>query len=131
MTIQAQVEPSSEKAPSNLNTLHGFKATFSHAASDIGISINDEPKHLNLNPTDSTNAIMIQLYDNDDESLIIPLAYEGVTSYFPIRKPTISEYEQSNIAMPIGLTAKTPEWDPYDNRFQLQEEAMLDPHGIL
>jgi hypothetical protein len=33
--------------------------------------------------------------------------------------------------MRIGLTAKTPEWDLYDIRFQLQEEAILDPHGSL
>jgi hypothetical protein len=59
---------------------------------NIGISINDEPKHLTLSPTESTHAITIPLDDNDDEPLTIPLAYEGVMSYFSTRKPTISEY---------------------------------------
>jgi hypothetical protein len=98
---------------------------------DIGIRVNDEPKHMTPNPTDSTHAITIPLNNDHDQLLIIPLSYDGVTSYFPTRKPTSIEYECSDPNMRIDLTAEMPEWDPSDNRFQLQEEAMLDPRGQI
>ena len=51
---------------------------------DIGIRVNDEPKHLAPNPNDSLHAITIPADQTTRmEPLVIPLTYHGVTSTFP------------------------------------------------
>jgi len=97
---------------------------------DNGIRVNDEPKHMVPNPTDEVHAITISL-GNADEKLIIPLAYRGVTSYFPTRRPTAEEYENSDLSHRFELTAEDHEWDPDTKQFELQEAAMLDSNGRL
>ena len=86
---------------------------------DNEILVNDEPKHLVLTPSDNHHAITIVM-DGDEEDLIIPLSFQGVTSYFPTRKPTRQEWEASKLEDRIDLTAESPEWDPHDSRLQQQ-----------
>ena len=59
------------------------------------------------------------------------MALDVVISYFPIRKPTIEEWETSSPENHITITADSPEWIPSTDRFRMQEEAMVDTAGEL
>ena len=96
---------------------------------DNDLRVNDEPKSMVLNPTEDNHAIVVPTTGN--ESLRIPLALDGVISYFPTRKPTAEEYENTPLEMIIDLTADSPDWEPNTTRFQEQEAAMLDSDGLL
>ena len=48
----------------------------------------------------------------DREPLQIPLKLHGVMLYFPMRKPTKGEYQNTADELQIKLTAESPEWDP-------------------
>ena len=58
------------------------------------IKVFDCPKFLIDNPSDHDHTIVIPREDEDD--LSIPLSLYGVTSYFPTRKPTMTEYDTSS-----------------------------------
>ena len=80
---------------------------------DHSLAVNDEPKYMALNPTDRHHAITIcRTVMRDGESLWIPLELHGVTLYFPTRKPTKEEYENTADKLRVKLTAESPEWDP-------------------
>ena len=97
---------------------------------DRGLRVNDEPKHMVLNPTESHHAITIPAEEGRDE-LHIPLSLCGVTHYFPTRKPTREEYDKSERSMHIDLTSEEPEWNPQDDRFNKSEETMTDSQGKI
>lgn len=59
------------------------------------VTVNECPKFLTKSPTLNDHSIQA-------ESLLIPLSLEGVTSYFPVRKPTRIEFEECHR---IELTA--------------------------
>jgi hypothetical protein len=93
-----------------------------------GVVIDECPKFMASNPTDSTHSITIQ---NDTElahALIIPLRLEGVISYFEFSQSTPKEYNNENIPHYV-LTAEGPDWDPYDDSFARQEDGMLNYQG--
>ena len=98
---------------------------------DHGVLVNDEPKHLALNPTNEHHSVRIPTQLDDQKYLTIPLMFKGVTHTFHCRIPTREEYESIDPAYHLTLTAETPEWDPTSDRFQQQEEAMLDSRGQL
>ena len=54
------------------------------------IQVNDEPKHMVLNPTVYHHAITVKPPDGNEqvEELIIPLALSGVFIYFEAKQPT-------------------------------------------
>ena len=54
------------------------------------IKVDETPKFLTENPTDIMHAISGK--DADGIQVTIPLSLKGVTSYFPIRKPTKEEF---------------------------------------
>ena len=63
---------------------------------DHGLGVNNEPKYLALNPTEGHHAITIcGMAIGEEEPLQIPLELHGVTLYFPTRKPTKEEYENT------------------------------------
>jgi hypothetical protein len=62
---------------------------------DNDIRVNDEPKHMVENPTEDHHCIVISKLEDDIEPLCIPLSIHRVTSYFPTRKPSRQEYENS------------------------------------
>jgi len=102
---------------------------------DNSLRVNDEPKFMALNPTEDMNAITINTTKDDEDEgikLRIPLSIKGVIGYFPSRKPTRQEWDQSDLSMRIDLTADDPVWDPNNtDRFRDQEAAMLDSKGDL
>ena len=95
---------------------------------DVGIQVNDEPKSMSSKPTDDHNSIEIP-DDDDGITLRIPLRIQGVITYFHTCKPTKDEFECWFNR--IEMTADSPDWDPSSNRFQEQEDAMLDIFGRL
>ena len=99
---------------------------------DHGLPVNDKPKYMALNPTDDHHAITFRdHYTQRGEPLRIPLELHGVTSYFPSRKPTKDEYENTPESLRVELTAEAPDWDPSSKRFQQQEDAMVQADGQL
>ena len=62
------------------------------------------------------------------DPLIIPLQLKGVTSYFPVRKPSIGEFEDPEIPH-INITASAPPWEPSQSSYAEQEAAMTDFGG--
>ena len=99
---------------------------------DHGLRVNDEPKFTLGNPQDHHHAITFHEQKRDDGTLFrIPMSLDGVISYFPIRKPTIEEWETSPPENRITITADSPEWIPLTDRFRMREEAMVDMAGEL
>ena len=99
---------------------------------DHGLRVNDEPKFTLGKPQDHHHAITFHDQKRDDGTLFrIPMSLDGVISYFPIRKPTIEEWETSPPENRITITADSPEWIPSTDRFRMQEEAMVDMAGEL
>ena len=75
---------------------------------DVGV--NEVPKFLTKDPTDETHVIVLPPTNAGEEKYLIPLSLDGVTSYFPTRKPTRDEYE--NAERCYQLTYGAPEWNP-------------------
>jgi ribosomal protein L31E len=98
---------------------------------DNDLRVNDEPKYMALNPTDDHHAIVIPGKGDDATELRIPLALQGVISYFPSSKPTQEEYESTDLDLCLDLTYESPEWDPSSPMYGEQEAAMLDSYGRL
>ena len=93
-------------------------------ARDHGVRINDVPKCMVPNPTSSTHSVEIS-------DLRIPLHLNGVISYFPVRKPTLNEWETCDLDMIIHMTSEEPEWDPNTDMFETREERLLDNPELL
>ena len=55
----------------------------------------------------------------------------GITSYFPSRKPTITEYENSSLDHHIDMTSADMPWDPMAAHYGEQEAQMIDSKGNL
>ena len=99
---------------------------------DHGLAVNDEPKYMALTPTDDRHAITFRDHNTQrGEPLQIPLELHGATSYFPSRKPTKDEYENTPKSIRVELTDEAPDWDPSSKSFQQQEDAMVQADGQL
>jgi hypothetical protein len=88
------------------------------------VKVSAVPKFLTTRPSDQTHALTFNEMDTQ-EPYTIPLSLQGVTSYFPTRKPSAAEYE-SESNMKFELTFETPEWDPHSTHFAEQEAAFTD-----
>ena len=97
---------------------------------DIGIRVNDEPKHTVPSPTPYHNAITIYDQATVDE-YIIPMRMKGVTHVFPVRKPTLKEYEESDPGDHVNLTSETSIWEPDSKHWEEEEDKLLDSKGEL
>ena len=94
------------------------------------VTVNEMPKFLSKNPTDSTHTISIPR--DGEKPLRIPLSIHGVISYFPTFKPTLEEYEAAHEqGTLLSLTEESPEWDPHTTLYSEQEEALLTSDGLL
>ena len=92
-----------------------------------GVTVHECPKHLQAVPREIDHTIIL---GKDDDSLTIPLDLEGITSYFPTRKPTEEEFRLwESGARSYDLTADTPEWEPQSPTFSFREKAMILPDG--
>ncbi len=93
------------------------------------VSVNDMPKFLVENPIVDDHAIFF-LSDTNDSSLLILFMLQGVTSYFPVRAATMSEYK-NDIIQKNHLTAESLILDPSLSSYSLQEEYILDFRGQI
>jgi hypothetical protein len=98
---------------------------------DNDIRVNDKPKHMVETRTEDHHCIVFPKLEDDIEPLHIPLSIHRVTSYFPTRKTSRQECENSEPHLRLDLTAESPPWEPDTDRFQNQEEAMLGSRGHL
>ena len=89
------------------------------------VEVNETPKFLIEEPTEYNHALV--LHRGDDAEYVIPMSLQGVTSYFPSRKPQAEEFEASELH--YELTSELPEWNPLSDMFSQQEEATMDPTG--
>ncbi|KAI2502750.1 Reverse transcriptase (RNA-dependent DNA polymerase) [Fragilaria crotonensis] len=85
------------------------------------VIVNETPRFLTENPDEFTHTILIP-----DTAMgrpyVIPLGIHGVTSTFPTRKPSISEFE----SLPhVELTSEDPPYDPHDTTFASQERSLI------
>jgi hypothetical protein len=85
------------------------------------VIVNERPKFLTERPTDQDHAIICL-------PLIITLEIDGVTSYFPVRKPSQEEYRD---CQRIELTYSDPEWKPNDTRYAEEEATLINHDGTL
>ena len=89
--------------------------------------VNDEPKHMVPNFTQYHHAVAILSTSWDsltDTDFVIPLSLDGVTSYFPICKPSLEEWENSDQTSHQILTAEDPDWVPNTSQFSDHEAAV-------
>ena len=96
----------------------------------VGVKINELPKFLADKPDNETHAVVMNDPLDPQEPLIIPLQLKGVTSYFPIRKPTVGEFEDPDLPH-ISMTATGPNWEPSEASYADQEAAMTDFGGNI
>ena len=80
------------------------------------------------NPDDSTHSIEVTDPLNQDATLHIPLILKGVTSCFCVRRPTTVEFEDEDIPK-LDMTSESPEWDPSDPDWAIQEASTMDSRG--
>ena len=95
------------------------------------IMIDETPKFLAKTPTPETHAIVAHDPEGEPEKpFILPLSLKGVTSYLPVHRPTIREWD-SGLYPRIDLTSETLTWDPASTLYQEQEETLTDHRGEL
>ena len=63
-----------------------------------GVLIHEIPKLLSSIPSETMHAIHLKNPFDITHPIIIPLKFNGLTSYFEIRTPTHEEYEDHNIS---------------------------------
>ena len=87
-----------------------------------GIQVDECPKFLAMVPSMAHHSLYFP-----DQEIRIPLALDGIVSYFPCRKPRGEEV--SNPQIILHLTPQSDHWNPHDDTYQKQEESMLDFRG--
>ena len=93
-----------------------------------GVVINNMPKMCVPNPDYSTHSIKVTDPLDQDATLHIPLILKGVTSCFCVRRPTTVEFEDEDIPK-LDMTSESPEWDPGDPDWAIQEASTMDSRG--
>jgi len=86
-----------------------------------GIEVNECPKFLSSNPSEKGHTIYIYIPDGQ---LHIHLFLDGTISFFNTRKPTKDELMYMDEY--FDLTPPSEDWNPFDESFSSQEEAMMD-----
>ena len=95
-----------------------------------GVQISEVPKFLAETTSDTTHAIeLVDLFDTA-HPLIILLQLSGVTSFFDVYSPSVTEYKNHDIQK-IHLTAEEPPQDPSMNEYSERETCMLDHQGQI
>ena len=90
------------------------------------IKLNDTPKFLIENPTNTSHAITAT--DSEGNDVIIPLSLQNMISCSPTRKPTQEEFDTCPC---VTFIYDPPIWDLHSERFHEQKDALLDCNGIL
>jgi hypothetical protein len=86
------------------------------------VTVNDVPHFLTDKPTQLTHTLVIPT-DGSDNLYVIPMSLHGVASLFPMRKPTVDEYE----SLPhLVLTSEEPAYDPHNTSMAKHEDALAE-----
>jgi hypothetical protein len=75
------------------------------------VIVDNMPKFLTSDPTDHTHALTIKEQDNPTQTVILPLALQGMTSLLYVRAPILDKWN-SDAFWRLHLTSKTLTWDP-------------------
>jgi hypothetical protein len=94
------------------------------------VTINNTPKICVQNPDDSTHSIKGEIPMDSDTTLYIPLLLRGVTSCFGVQTSTTAKFEDEDIPK-IDMTYESPEWDPSNPDFAMQEASTMDLRGQI
>jgi hypothetical protein len=92
------------------------------------VVIKDMPKMCIPNPDNITHSIEVTDPLDQDAMLHIPLILKGVTSCFCVRRPTTVKFEDEDIPK-LDMTSESPEWDPNDPDWAIQEASTMDSRG--
>ena len=88
---------------------------------EAGIVVNDTAKIHIIDPTIEDHSVFFPKVN-----LRIPLALEGVFSYFPTRNPTTDDLLEGE---PLTITPEGPTWNPNSEHYSLNEDSYLDWSG--
>ena len=64
-----------------------------HAIKVNDVNVFERPKFLTEKPNCTDHSIIVSSTEDIEEKVVIPLALQGVTSFFHTRKPTLRELE--------------------------------------
>ena len=81
-------------------------------------------------PTPDSHFIVAPDIENPLTPLVLPLYIHSVTSWLPVYKPSLEDWNPKKYHT-IELTAEKLDWEPNDTRFQESEEAMTSYGGQL
>ena len=87
-----------------------------------GIEVNECPKFLATNPSETHHSILLP------DDLRIPLSLHGSISYLPTRRPTDME---CHTKLNVALTCQEPAWNPHCESFASQENSMINHDGSI
>ncbi len=87
--------------------------------------VDNTPKFLTSDPTDHMHALTIIDPHQPAQTVILPLALQGVTSLLNVRGITLDEWN-SDAFKRLHLTSETLTWDPMTTLYEEQEAAMTD-----
>jgi hypothetical protein len=90
--------------------------------------VDNTPKFLTSDPTDHTHALTIKDPDHPTQTVILPLALQGVTLLLNVRAPTLDKWNSDAFKW-LHLTSETLTWDPTMTLYEEQEAAMIDYSG--
>ncbi len=94
------------------------------------MTIDNMPKFLVHNPTDHMHALTIKDPYNPAQTVILPLALQGMTSLLNVRAPTLYKWN-SDAFMRLHLTSESLTWDPTLTFYEEQEAATTDYSGYV
>ena len=89
------------------------------------VTVDETPKFLAHDPTDHTHALTVKDPHNPAQTVILPLALQGVTSLLNVRAPTLDEWN-SDAFKRLSLTSESLTLDPTTTHYSDQEAAMTD-----
>ena len=92
---------------------------------EAGLEVNDVPKIQVKDPDVRDHSIWFPA-----AQFRIPLGLWGVFSYFPTRKPTWNELQETEENV-LFLTPDGHTWDPHSDAYARNEESMLDWEGDM
>ena len=94
------------------------------------MTIDNMPNFLARNPTDHTHALTLEDRDHPAQTVIVPLALQGVTLLLNVRAPTLDEWN-SDAFWPLHPTSESLTWDPSTTLYNDQEAAMTNYSGNI
>jgi hypothetical protein len=92
--------------------------------------VDNTPNFLTSDPTDHMHALTIKDPDHLAQTIILPLALQGVTSLLNLRAPTLDKWNSGAFKW-LHLTSESLTWDPTTFLYEEQEAAMIDCSGHI